>query len=89
MADVYADQETERGVLAMSRGVCEECLRRPAKYYVIHPSSSEPVRVCEICERNLAKQIAGRQNLVASTADDTGSTIESVGKRRRYRLASA
>lgn len=73
----------------MSRGVCEECLRRPAKFYVIHPISNEPVRVCEICERNLAKQIAGRRNLVGPAADDLGSPFDSVRPRRRYRMASA
>jgi hypothetical protein len=89
MADVCGDQETEQRYLPMGRGVCEECARRPAKYYLIHPISGEPVRVCDICERNLVKQITGRQNVVGPVRVDLGSTTEPAGPRRRYRVASA
>lgn len=73
----------------MSRGVCEECARRPAKHYLVHPISDEPVRVCDICERSLVKQIAGRRNVVGPNGVDLGSTIECARSRRRYRVASA
>ncbi len=45
----------------MAESVCAECGLRPAKYYMIHPGSGRPVRVCSSCETALANRIMAKE----------------------------
>ena len=40
---------------------CAECGRELAKFFVIHPASGRPVRVCSNCERRLAETIVAKR----------------------------
>lgn len=62
--------------------ICAECRKQPAKYYMIHPASGQPVLVCPSCEELLAARIAAKQARTPNGSDTAGQRATAGGSNK-------